>query len=404
MKTIKLGFTLVELLVVIAIIGVLIALLLPAVQAAREAARRAQCSNNLKQLGIAVHNFNSVNSRIPCVFEDLFWISYHDKISGGSYNREVGVYSGTTLLLPFMEQQPLFDTIIARINESIANSSIRPFPSAIDYLSPTSRTDTELETGERNMVNDYPGNPFATQIATFRCPSDTAKRFGNGERWGRINYAWNYGDMPQWTNSYAPLGYRGIWLYGRNGRKITFSHVTDGTSNTLLFTEIATSESYDDRRVRSGIVYNSSITRNNAPSDCAAERGSSGNFVSSTTRSIKGWSWGDGRKQQAVNTILPPNQPSCADTLAGTASGGLSYTVFRSNFLTASSYHSGGVNCVLVDGGVRFVPDTISYGNITQVAGRPTYTGDWYQYMGPSTYGTWGALGTIRGGDNTELP
>ncbi|MDR2705945.1 MAG: DUF1559 domain-containing protein [Planctomycetaceae bacterium] len=396
--TIKRAFTLVELLVVIAIIGVLIALLLPAVQAAREAARRMQCTNHLKQLGIAVHNFHSTYKRIPGGIEDPLWMEYNKKITGTGA-KEANVYSGTTLLLPFVEQQAVFDTIISRLTESIADSSIRPFPSATDYLSTTTRTSSEYETGEQNMVTDFPGNPFATQVTPFWCPSESVTKPNNGEKWGRINYAWNFGDIPEWTNSDSPLGYRGIWFFTRSGRKITFSHVVDGTSNTLLFAEIAISESYSDNKVRSGIVYNSAIKRDSAPSACGAERGNGGTFVSSTTQSIKGWSWGDGRKQQAVNTILPPNQPSCAD-----ASSGSAYTILTSSFLTASSYHSGGVNGALVDGSVRFISETISSGNITGLPGRPEYTKEWYQYSGPSTYGPWGALGTAHGGDTATTP
>src|SRR5438309_1112944 len=92
------GFTLVELLVVIAIIGVLVALLLPAVQSAREAARRTQCSNNQKQIGIALHNYHDAFGKLPYV-------------RGGRSQSRCGDYHGLVGLLPFMEQQPRFDAM-----------------------------------------------------------------------------------------------------------------------------------------------------------------------------------------------------------------------------------------------------------------------------------------------------
>ena len=110
------GFTLVELLVVIAIIGILIGLLLPAVQAAREAARRMQCTNNLKQLGLATLNFESANGRIPNQFAD-------EMFAGGKYSGVdeylLNKLSVQTLLLPYLEQAPVYDKIVSLLDGSV---------------------------------------------------------------------------------------------------------------------------------------------------------------------------------------------------------------------------------------------------------------------------------------------
>lgn len=107
------GFTLIELLVVIAIIGVLIALLLPAVQSAREAARRSQCVNNLKQLGLAIQNYHDVNSAFP------------PSGDGGPSNPVVHTFSLKTKLLPFIEQQPVYNAINLNLGPSVLNGTWR---------------------------------------------------------------------------------------------------------------------------------------------------------------------------------------------------------------------------------------------------------------------------------------
>ena len=161
------GFTLVELLVVIAIIGILIGLLLPAVQAAREAARRAQCTNNLKQMGLALANFESANKRLPNQCCDEFWMAY-DPVNK-SYNRLTRL-SAQSLLLPFLEQQPLMDKITSYAQAY--KDSGAGMPSVTDH------TNTEVA-----------DNPYKTAIPAFICPSDgnSASLQGMPEYFGPCN-------------------------------------------------------------------------------------------------------------------------------------------------------------------------------------------------------------------------
>lgn len=179
------AFTLVELLVVIAIIGILVALLLPAVQAAREAGRRTQCLNNLKQIGLAVHNYHDVHQVFPFG-------------QGGTGNR----YSALSLLLPFMEQNNLH--------------------SQIDFTQPPAAA-----------INDVPRR---MEVPMFRCPSDLRNPLpATG---GATNYMANKGSGIVWQLATGPNAN----LPNPNGvffmtSAIRFADVLDGTSNTAAFSE-----------------------------------------------------------------------------------------------------------------------------------------------------------------------
>lgn len=191
------GFTLVELLVVIAIIGVLIALLLPAVQQAREAARRMQCTNNLKQLGLAVHNYHDTFGTLPSG-----WIRPGDLTNFPNNN----YWGWGALILPFIEQNSLHDQINFKW-EWVKNS------------------------GSGNPNSDLSTVP----IDGFQCPSDiTGAKNGKENDNATSNYLGNYGNKSLNGTEYGTSADRGIFARNSN---VGFRDITDGTSNTILFGE-----------------------------------------------------------------------------------------------------------------------------------------------------------------------
>jgi prepilin-type N-terminal cleavage/methylation domain-containing protein/prepilin-type processing-associated H-X9-DG protein len=170
------AFTLIELLVVIAVIAILIGLLVPAVQKVREAADRTQCQNNLKQLGLALHNYHDTYKRLP---------------PGG----DARGFSAQALLLPYLEQGNLYKTI---------NFNVSP----------------------TNAANSF---PMAQVVLVFVCPSDPQAALPSGM--GGNNYVWNYGSDILFFSSDT----RGVFMFG--GTKVRLQGITDGTSNTAAFCE-----------------------------------------------------------------------------------------------------------------------------------------------------------------------
>jgi len=354
------GFTLIELLVVIAIIAVLIALLLPAVQAAREAARRAQCTNNLKQLGLAVHNYHQQQNCLPA--ENMF-LGPNVGNNGWGWNASWAVF-----MLPNLEQSPLYNAYNFSVNaDNLLNSTVT-----------------------------YTG------VVSFSCPSDNQK-IRPDTPWAPINYVANHGGpgpLRMWSGtivefySVAPPGSTvnppGTSWWGQGDSNLGFfgfEGVTDGSSNTGLFSEKLLGWGIANSAIlyasgpegRRGIYLsaistaaNSGVTQNALSSVLSCQA------VPSTTVNNTGWlngfSWALGYQWHTmVNSYHhynTPNRWNCINPIEPTTTGWGG----TSGMSTASSNHPGGVNLCLADGSVRFIKDSI----------------------GPQT---WWALGTRNGSE-----
>jgi prepilin-type N-terminal cleavage/methylation domain-containing protein len=338
------GFTLIELLVVIAIIAILIALLLPAVQQAREAARRSQCKNNLKQIGIALHNYHETYNRFVYRKGGTAEPTNNNNLS--NRNRK----SGFIPLLPFMDQAPMYEQISA---------------------------------GDATMA---PGGPcgwcswavWNIQVPGLICPSDT---YVPANAQGNTTYAFSIGDSINATVSGTQV--RGMFAYRTC---YGLQHVTDGASNTVFMSERVRANfgiGGNQRPLAIEGTQTGLATVNTSPGICLAEVVNGAYVNPATVKGRFGSVWTDGQPERvAFNTVLPPNSPSCVnDANANADSNGGVYS--------ASSRHTGGVHALFGDGAVHFISENIDTGNL----GAPEVT------SGPSPYGVWGAMGSKAGGD-----
>lgn len=355
------AFTLVELLVVIAIIGILVGLLLPAVQAAREAARRMQCSNNLKQLSLSLHNYESAFKVFPSqqngpIVTPSNWST--------SWESSRGHHSTFVQTLPFIEQSALYNQISAGAPEG-GMTMARPF-------------------GPHSL---RPYLAYRVRIPAFLCPSDpgsTTNGWSNDQ--APINYAVNVGDGSIGSDGGhngegGTTSGRGVFNRGwGGGRGLGFGNFTDGTSNTLALSEISIFTGVG--RIRGHYTMMPAAQFRAGPIACRNTRGPNGTIIGALPPSHHrhGEAWASGFSMICgFNTCLPPNSPSCANAQGE----------WQEGIYPANSSHTGGVNASMCDGSVRFVSDSVDAGNPAAPMVR----------SGPSPYGIWGAMATSTGSE-----
>ncbi len=347
MKYTQRGFTLIELLVVVGIIALLIGLLIPAVSAAREASRRARCANNLKQIGLALHNYHAANDCFPSGVTASFNAMSQDNLRNGRRPTTWSGWSAHSLLLGYLDQVPLYNSI---------------------------NFDFDPRINGQEPFND---TAYWTQVDAFLCPSDS------------------YAGAPNLNSYYASTGTSiqhtprqstGVFAYQT---AYSTRDMSDGSSNTIAFGEGLSGDGEADPYRGNGVV--NAGTPFSDPNSASAERYPTqlmSNLQACGTRlkesvndpsalSVnRGQFWGWGVEAMSLfNTIVPPNSPDYLfNQCRYKCTGCYLQDADHSDIINASSDHSGGANILFCDGTVRFIKSTMAMR-------------------------TWWALGTRAGGE-----
>lgn len=388
------AFTLIELLVVIAIIAILIALLLPAVQQAREAARRTQCKNQMKQLGLALHNYHDNFLMFPGLATGGCAAQVAIGTDGGQANtctvNTMPKLSWIVAVLPYFDQAPLYNAM---------NFGI--------VLNATAATDMRPTNASFTPVAGI--SPWATEIPTLMCPSDKVPRHTAG--YGRNSYRACTGTTFISNNFWRAT--TGVFAQQGNMR---IGDLIDGTSNTIMVAEMG----MGNPGKRSDTIGNISpgAAGGVAPESCKG-RATSKAYIASipggAAQSIyPGQMWNNGQAFfSACTTNIPPNGASCALYPTAPANNGTSATGDTSGIYTPSSRHTGGAQCLMGDGTVRFINENINSTeryfdtlagvapNLSPTLGLAPSATSLVPAVPPAGFaaGIWQSLGTANGGE-----
>lgn len=329
------AFTLIELLVVIAIIALLIGLLLPGIQKAREAANRARCANNMHQIGVAVHNYNTANGHLPPGMVSTNPVASTDP-KAHDWQWGTLVY-----LTPYLEQTNVYNSMDLKL----------------PFYPPTSSSPI------------YNGVAANTLCPTFLCPSDFSKSVSSSSRlpgdqtYGPVNYCFNGGSgtvMSPQGNLAEPFNADGVFYASVQPGftdAVRLEDITDGTSTTAFMSESTLGtggESQTTAPADPQRYYLTFFTTTGFGDAMCA-----GTPLSYNGSNHRGFSWTKGEHRcTAYNHYYPPNHtlPDCIMSLSDTDPARYATSV---GFRAARSVHGGGVNLMLGDGSVRFVKDNI---------------------------------------------
>jgi prepilin-type N-terminal cleavage/methylation domain-containing protein len=343
------AFTLVELLVVIAIIGVLVALLLPAVQAAREAARRMSCSNNLKQFGLGLHNYHDIFKIFPPGGISYGW----DAVSNCGANRYCLEWDAPdrsptigwqVRVLPFMEQQPLWDRVSGegnRLHMAYWNVAVQGQPARLTQV-PYARCPSDNWPGDTNWAQaNYTGSLGSTLSPSWNpsCQPYTVPGVNYENPGGIAGHGNDTDHIPGWGGKRNVSG-----MFSRIGINIGMSDVTDGTSNVFFVGEV----------------------------------------LPACHDHTTGWWHYNGMGTAHASTSAPMNDflpcrhkrawermPSCFGPSYINPGGGADFGQSNWNHSWGfKSNHPTGAHFLLVDGSVRFISDTINYDTYQRLGGR----------------------------------